>query len=412
MTVQRLFVLMVCLGGLLSRGPGRVAPEVRQAPPSQIDAPKLPLFVRRLVTNRFAPGVILVWGSVKGPSGAFVQNLMAVSRDDGATWQKIPVHFDWSPQSIDLAPLNGPTGSVRLLVAGENSGRLYRTDDWGESWTALDFPLLTECQRPFGLDVVHTQASPTDLYLVHRCLLPQDLAQCNPNSWYPCDQPVRQRLYRSRDGGSSWTEASSPYTKLLIDYAAPQRSALLISAADANRLYWFLGDDTWKGSADGGGTWPFSLVLSNDPGPGAISQDPTDPDRLYTADWLSVSVSEDRGQTFVRTLRPPCTQTRAIEGNPLQARSVFEFCDGVLSESLDGTATWSNRANLAPELFAAEWRGASRMVIDQGRPARIWFIGDDALIAFDTATDTARIVARMSALDQSLFLPCLALESP
>ncbi len=188
--------------------------------------------------------------------------------DDGAgdDWRELTNGID-RPHIYSLAARR--SGDRVTLFAGTQPAALYRSDDFGESWTEIDG--------------VRT-APGTDKWTFPP---PPHLAHVKSVVFHPAEPDTifvlveQGALLKSVDDGTSWTELAS--------YSQPEDTVyrdshrLLISADDPEVLYFATGEGLYR-SADGGGTWDH-LIRRGEPGgyTDFLFFQPGDEETLYIA---------------------------------------------------------------------------------------------------------------------------------
>jgi photosystem II stability/assembly factor-like uncharacterized protein len=268
------------------------------------------------------------------------------SSDSGGSWTRLPV--EGFVGTFALLP-GQPTG---LLVATFENG-VQRSDDGGATWKPSSEG-LPDPNAVYGFAV-----APSDADIVYA--------------------PGGESVFRSADGGRSWTAVTAPpeigfVSSLAVDPSDPQTvyavgpsavfrttdggaswsersnglevddgfiTTLVVADTQPATLY-VLTDRALFRSEDAGGVW--SLVNDdsfNTVAPWALVVDPTDPDHLYRATGLGVFVSTDGGTTF----------ESASAGLPgLAAQVVAAGPDGIVLAGLsfggvvssdDGGGTWN-----------------------------------------------------------------------
>ena len=216
-----------------------------------------------------APGFGVLMGQVQasGPGTfyavEFFQARLWKSTDAGLTWR--PFSGPGGQQVILLRtdPLE-PDTLYALTTAGL-ALRLHRSTDGGASWTPLAF-LPANCGLADLAVVRPSASSPAVLYAA---------GARSPS--IPCSPASQPALFRSSDGGASWTDVSAglPGELVLAVTADPQDSRVVYAGIGAGTLE---GVDrgVWK-STDSGATWQLSglrrlpiLALAASPVPGVI----------------------------------------------------------------------------------------------------------------------------------------------
>jgi photosystem II stability/assembly factor-like uncharacterized protein len=227
-------------------------------------------------------------------------------------------------------------------------------------------------------------------------------------------------LFRSRDGGASWTEldtlARVPGADtwcVPVEPRLPARArALVVDAADPRRLWVGVEVGGILRSTDEGDTWQLVLPGEN-PDIHMLAADPANPQRLYAStgygrlDGIApmlegnagVFRSDDGGVTWQyawkgivpRYSRPMCIDARAphaltVASAPTAFSNVREEggAQAMLFRSLDGGASWRSLCDAAHSPSAANFHGlaphpsAPGDVVVGTDSGEVWHVTDDA----------------------------------
>ena len=199
------------------------------------------------------------------------------------------------------------------------------------------------------------------------------------NVWVGTGEPwtrnsvsIGNGIYRSTDGGETWTYAGLPDSERVAKIVVDPRSSNTVYACVPGKLW---SDSAERGlykSTDAGNTWQLVLKGSNlSTGCGSVAMDPANPDALLASLWdfrrqgwtfrsggngpkaLSGSGlyrSNDGGKTWTEETPtankglPPKPYGRiAVSYAPSDARTVYAFVestDSALMISHDGGASW------------------------------------------------------------------------
>jgi photosystem II stability/assembly factor-like uncharacterized protein len=133
--------------------------------------------------------------------------------------------------------VNHPARPERLFL--QNHWGLYRSDDWGESWTDIANGVPSD----FGFAMaMHPQDGDT-VYIVP---LESDMFRCTPEAKF--------RVYRTRDAGASW----EPLTNGLPQenaYETVLRDCMATDSLDSAGVYVGTRSGKLFGSSDSGDSW-------------------------------------------------------------------------------------------------------------------------------------------------------------
>ena len=264
--------------------------------------------VARVIIHPSKPDTVYVaavghlWGS-NSERGVFKTS------DGGQTWKKI-LFVDDNTGATDLVmdPQNPETLFAAMYQrqrkawgfngGGPGSG-IYRSRDGGATWTKLSNGLPKSDKGRIGLDIFH--ADPRIVYAV-------------------VEAPGRENgIYRSADGGDTW-DAWSTLNPRPMYY-----SQIRADPRDANRIYLLGSNRGFYMSDDGGRNFRdvFSTIHSEDH---ALWIDPDDTNHLIVGGDGGVSISWDRGQTWLFRDNLPVGQFYEISAD---MQDPYVICGGL-----------------------------------------------------------------------------------
>jgi photosystem II stability/assembly factor-like uncharacterized protein len=244
-----------------------------------------------------------------------------VSKDDGLTWSMTinPRRSGTGFRFGSIYALATAPSDPSVIYALKNGFGIWRSQDAGTTWTFLH---TSEIDYAYSI-VVH----PQNANIVFAGSLPKPFQKfamirrttdggdswdtvltvpgstgitsiafdtTRPTTMYAASVGSRGDIYKSVDGGSSWTKLNEHFTMLTV-WGQPQ---LMVDPQNASTVYittWLGG--TWK-STDAGANW---TLLSEAPISGSsLSIDPRDPCVIYLSDRTSPKIwrSVDAGSTW------------------------------------------------------------------------------------------------------------------
>jgi uncharacterized repeat protein (TIGR01451 family) len=299
-------------------------------------------------------------GALKGPTaGGFF-----ASANGGSSWTSrtgtLPPH---KVNDIAIDPSNSS-----VIYVATQSGGVFKTTDAGLNWSALNTGLTTARQHTFVVDPV----TPTTLYVgSHSGLVAKSVdsganwagssSGIDPNTRInqlaidPLNPQViyaatRDGLYKTTNGGSSWT--------LVLDAGTGEGGsddagifAVAIDPTDSDNLYVVFGGEGVLRSRDGGSTWDSSFILSAEVFQGsevfqisdiaALAVNPAASSTVYLGALFGVYKSTDSGASFSLLLGSPrAVTTLAIDPENPDTIYAGTFASG-LQKSTNGGSTWS-----------------------------------------------------------------------
>ena len=287
------------------------------------------------------------------------------STDAGNTWRHMGLEGTKHVGRILIHPRNPDVVYVAavgdLWAASEERG-VYRTADGGETWEMV----LHVDEHTGAIDLAMDPGDPNTIFAA--------MYQRQRTGWGFNGGGPGSGLYRTLDGGDSWTELTEGlpegdkgrigvdvfrgdgnvvYALIEANARAPRRPGAGGGGGGGGRG----GGPNESGlyrSLDRGDTW--ERMSGTNPRPMYYSQvriDPSNPDRIYVL-GTQLMVSDDGGRTF---RSDGATQIHvdhhALWINPNDPDHLILGSDGGVSASWDGTAHWRMFDNLALGQFYA-----------------------------------------------------------
>ncbi len=269
---------------------------------------------------------------------------MYKSTDGGRTWGPVGLTDSQQIGRILIHPTNPNLVYVAALghPYGPNAERgVYRSKDGGASWQkVLGGP--GEAAKDVGAtDLAFEPGNPRVIYAA--------LWQTRRPPWsvYPPSNGPGSGLFKSTDGGDHWTQVSGHGFP-----AKPGRIGLSVAPSQPQRIYAMVDDPEAGGlyrSDDGGATWSLASDDKRIWGRGwyfaGITADPKNPDVLYACN-TNLYRSDDAGKTFVPIQGAPggddYHELWIDRENP--ARRILGTDQGAVVTQ-NGGATWSSWYN-------------------------------------------------------------------
>jgi len=260
--------------------------------------------IARVLTHPTDPNIVFVaasghpWGYT-GDRGLFK------TTDGGATWTKLAggLPNDGKTGAIDL--VMHPADPNTLYVAfwqrlrqpwrfdsGGPNGGIFKTTDGGATWAKLAQGLPEGELGRIGLAI--SRSNPKVLVaIVEHGFQPQQTirqgTEQKPNPEYDDMTKLGTGIYRSEDGGATWTFMSRQNNRPFY------YSHIYINPLEDKWIYWLATNMSF--SADGGKTW--SQVGGLHPDFHTMWIDPMNKNRFYVGQDGGASLTYDHGRTWV-----------------------------------------------------------------------------------------------------------------
>jgi photosystem II stability/assembly factor-like uncharacterized protein len=260
------------------------------------------------------------------------------STDGGKSWKNMGlpesehigrIVVDPRDSDVVFVAAHGP-----LWRAGGDRG-LFKTVDGGETWENV-----LEISEHTGVNEVWMDPMDPDV-------LYASSYQRRRRTWTLIDGGPESAIYKSVDGGESWTKLTSG-----LPSEDMGKIGLAVSPVDPHVVYAIVEsiDDAggFYRSTDAGASWDRrSDYVSGSPQYyNEIIPDPHDVDRVYSMDtWMHVT--ENGGASFEQV--PETSKhvdNHALWIDPDDADHLVAGCDGGVYETFDRGATWQFKANL------------------------------------------------------------------
>ena len=277
----------------------------------------------------------VVWvGSGEGDprNSASFGNGVYRSDDAGHTWRHLGLDDSERIKRVVVHPRNPDVALVCVLghAWGPNAERgVFRTTDGGQQWEKV----LYRNEDTGCSDLAMDAANPRVLYA--------GMWTFRRRPWHFSDGGGETALYRSTDGGTTWSKLTNgmpkgPMTRIGVATSAshPETVYLITETTDEGTL--FRSDDrgdSWRKVYDTPDI-NFRPFYYSD-----IRVDPTNPEIVYALSG-GLTRSKDGGRTFENIGRGVHGDHQALWIDPLDPERILSGSDGGYQVSYDGAATW------------------------------------------------------------------------
>ena len=223
-------------------------------------------------------------------------------------------------------------GRAALLYIGVNNGGVWRSDDYGRTWT----PIFDD--QPTG-SIGAIAVAPSD---------PRTIYVGTGEGLQRPDLSVGDGVYKSSNGGATWRHVGLSEGQQIPAIVVDPRDPNHVLVAVLGHPY---GPNAERGvfrSTDGGATWQKVLYSDENTGAMDLALDPADPDTVFAVLWAARQAPWEIGSSWTLS---------AANG---------------LYKSADGGATWRRAGAGLPT--AADGLGRIGLATCASAPARLYAV--------------------------------------
>jgi len=258
------------------------------------------------------------------------------STDAGKTWTHVGLRDAGNIGGLRVHPSNPDVAFVAAIgnPFKPNADRgVFRTKDGGKSWQKV----LFVSDSTGAVDVEFQPGNPNVVFAA--------LWRGERKPWTIISGAREGGIYRSTDGGDSWTKVTNGLPNELVG-----KANIAVSNANPNRIYVLIEAKPGSGlyrSDDGGQSFQlastFAQIITRPFYYTTITADPKNADVVY-AGSEGYYRSSDAGKTW-QTMRVPHGDNHDMWINPNNSDVMIQSNDGGANVSLNGGRTWSTQYN-------------------------------------------------------------------
>jgi photosystem II stability/assembly factor-like uncharacterized protein len=294
--------------------------------------------------------------------------------------------------SIAAATVDGKT----LIYVGSASGGVWKSDDGGTTFKPVFDKNPVQSIGAVALD-------PSN---------PRTVWVGTGESWTRNSVSVGDGVYKSVDGGETWTKMGLPASERISQIAVHPKNSDIVYVCVPGKLWSDSADRGLYKTVDGGKSWSLILKGKNlSTGCSSLDMDPRNPDVLYAGLWdfrrqgwtfrsggdgpeaasgSGVFRSEDGGRTWTeleagKNGLPPKPYGRIeVRFAPSSGQVVYAFIEGVdsaLYRSDDGGKTWDKRDKSQMMVWRPFYY--ARLVVDPTNPDRLFKANGGLIVSED-----------------------------
>jgi photosystem II stability/assembly factor-like uncharacterized protein len=293
--------------------------------------------------------------AIRGQSSSYGDGVYK-STDQGRTWKKAGLAGTRQVSAVRVHPRNPDVVYVAAQGdrwKGSAERGIYRSTDGGATWALV----LAGTNATSGAsDLSMDPANPRILYAAfwdHQRM-----------PWMVRSGGAGSGIWKSTDGGDSWTRLADGLPKLM------GKIGVAVSPANPDRVYAIVEAEPGGGlyrSDDAGKSWRLlsgdRLIQTRSWYYMKVTADPANPDVVWVMN-APVLKSIDGGRTFA-TVRATHGDNHHLWINPRDSRYLANANDGGVSVSLDGGASWSTQDNQPTAQFY-------HAAVDDGWPYKVY----------------------------------------
>lgn len=261
------------------------------------------------------------------------------STDGGAHWTHLGLAGTRQIPRIVIDPRHPNTVFVAAMGnpwKDSPDRGVYRTTDGGATWQKVLYVAPGVGAADLAIDPVNPNVLYASTYKYRR------------TPWSYDDGGPEDAIYKSVDGGTTWTRLSGHG----LPTGPVSRIGLAVAPSQHDRVYAAIGSSEgvmWR-SDDAGATW---TKVSDDQEADVrafyfshVAVDPTNPEHVFTLSMFLMD-SHDGGATFTPIAKQNHVDNHAIWIDPSGSGRIIEGNDGGVILSQDDGATWSFVHNIA-----------------------------------------------------------------